>query len=263
MRVGHDEGVAADTRRAYTFQSSAVDGDVFANNVAVADFQPRGLAAVGDVLRIAADYGKGKNLVVGAEARRSTQNNVGDQPAVLAQLDARTDDGIGTNFARRGNFCRWIHHGRRMDIHGRSYDSCAPAEVSGFVTRRSSRRQLMTASQATLSPKYALPNMRPALPRQTSTSTSMRSWSPGITGLRNLARSIPVNSSSLCSRSGNSMSSSTPPACAIASTTSTPGMMGPAGKCPTKYGSLTVTFLIATIRLVRTISVTRSISKKG
>ena len=59
---------------------------------------------------------------------------------------------------------------------------------------------MITASHATLSPMYALPSMRPALPRHTSTSTSMRNWSPGLTGRRNLARSMPVNSNSLCSR---------------------------------------------------------------
>jgi len=49
----------------------------------------------------------------------------------------------------------------------------------------------------------------------------------------------------------------------MASTISTPGMMGRLGKCPAKNGSLMVTFLMATIRCLRWISTTRSISKKG
>src|ERR1022692_3142967 len=49
----------------------------------------------------------------------------------------------------------------------------------------------------------------------------------------------------------------------MASTMSTPGMMGRPGKCPAKNGSLMVTFLIATIRTLRFKSRTRSISKNG
>ena len=45
-------------------------------------------------------------------------------------------------------------------------------------------------------------------------------------------------------------SSSIPPTCAIASMMSTPGMIGWPGKWPWKNGSLIVTFLIPTIRLV-------------
>src|SRR5713226_1459744 len=40
-------------------------------------------------------------------------------------------------------------------------------------------------------------------------------------------------------------------------------MIGKLGKCPAKKGSLMVTFLMATIRCLGWISITRSISKKG
>jgi hypothetical protein len=62
----------------------------------------------------------------------------------------------------------------------------------------------------------------------------MRNWSPGTTGRRNRARSTPVNMMSLLLRSSISVSSSAPPAWAMASTISTPGMMGRLGKCPGK-----------------------------
>src|SRR3954454_3138342 len=60
----------------------------------------------------------------------------------------------------------------------------------------------------------------------------------------------------------NRFSASTAPACAIASTCSTPGMIGCPGKCPAKYGSLALTFLSATTLSSRS-SMTRSINRKG
>ena len=82
------------------------------------------------------------------------------------------------------------------------------------------------AWHASLPSTYAWPSMRPARVLNDSTSTSIRSWSPGVTGRRNLARSMPVNTTSFLSRSGISAIMMIPPACAIASTTSTPGMIG-------------------------------------
>src|SRR6266550_3399178 len=49
----------------------------------------------------------------------------------------------------------------------------------------------------------------------------------------------------------------------MASTISTPGMIGRFGKCPAKKGSLIVTFLIATMRSLRFRSMTRSINRNG
>ena len=57
-----------------------------------------------------------------------------------------------------------------------------------------------------------------------------------------------ASSTSLFLRSGSDFSTSTPATCAMASTTSTPGITGYSGKWPTKNGSFTVTFLMPTIR---------------
>ena len=78
--------------------------------------------------------------------------------------------------------------------------------------------------------------MRPSRLLKASTSTSMRNWSPGVTGRRNLAFSMPVKTASFFSRSGISFSMMMAPAWAIASTTSTPGMMRIAGKVALKKG---------------------------
>jgi hypothetical protein len=52
-------------------------------------------------------------------------------------------------------------------------------------------------------------------------------------------------------------------ACASASSISTPGITGRAGKCPWKNGSLMVTFLSALMRTWCSISSTRSTRMKG
>ena len=52
-------------------------------------------------------------------------------------------------------------------------------------------------------------------------------------------------------------------ACAMASISITPGMIGWWGKCPGKNGSLIVTFLSARMRLPTSHSSTRSMSRNG
>jgi hypothetical protein len=63
-------------------------------------------------------------------------------------------------------------------------------------------------------------------------SVETRDASPGTTGRRNFALSMPVKSSSLECGSSIKLSRSSPPVCAIASTMRTPGMTGIPGKCP-------------------------------
>src|SRR5579864_1447433 len=60
VRVGHDEKLASDFGEASAFHSSAVDCDVFANLVVIANFQAGGLAAISDILGRHADGGIGK-----------------------------------------------------------------------------------------------------------------------------------------------------------------------------------------------------------
>jgi len=94
-------------------------------------------------------------------------------------------------------------------------------------------------------------------------STSMRSWSPGFTGRRNFTLSIDMKYTTFEPGSSTVPIRRTPPTCAIASTISTPGMMGCPGKCPWKKGSLIVTFLIPTTRVFSSISTIRSTNRNG
>src|SRR5580698_6429939 len=58
MRVGHDQVVAADPRRAPALDRAAVYGAKLAELVGIAHFEPYALARVGQILRIAAYDGK-------------------------------------------------------------------------------------------------------------------------------------------------------------------------------------------------------------
>ena len=80
--------------------------------------------------------------------------------------------------------------------------------------------------------------------RSFSTVNSSLSWSPGTTGRRNFAPSIPVKRrASIRGREG--WQASRRRVCAIASTISIPAYGAP-GKWPSKNGSLSVTFLMPT-----------------
>mmetsp|Transcript_2281 Transcript_2281/g.5627 ORF Transcript_2281/g.5627 Transcript_2281/m.5627 type:complete len:206 (-) Transcript_2281:52-669(-) len=98
-------------------------------------------------------------------------------------------------------------------------------------------------------------------------STFMCRTSPGTTGLRNRQESTPPKKNCcfvpVPSPSSASSSSTSPPTCAIASTCSTPGMMGRCGKCPVKNCSFIETFFTATACDPLSISMTLSTRRNG
>src|SRR5947209_57286 len=87
MRVGHDKQMASDFGEATTFHGSAIEGDVFANLVVIADFQAGGLAAVRDILGRHADSGVGEKRVVGPDLRRAFDHDMRQQTAVFSEFD--------------------------------------------------------------------------------------------------------------------------------------------------------------------------------
>jgi hypothetical protein len=95
--ISHDEAVAAHAGGAAAAPCSAGDGDVFADGVVIADFERRRFAAVFQILGGYSQAGEGVDAIPGPEPRLAVQNDVGDQFAVLAQLDIRTDGAIGTD----------------------------------------------------------------------------------------------------------------------------------------------------------------------
>src|SRR5579859_1144738 len=261
--ICHDQRVAPDGGHAAAFDRAPIDGRVFANHIVAAHFQPRLFSFVAQVLGFAADGAEREEPVVPADLRRAVNHHMRNQLALLSQFHVRAQDAVWPHRAGGMHVCLGINDCCGMD---HSVVSAGGPEAARprFIDTSCA---LTVPSQTSLPFTNALPSMRTAIREapsfQLSITTSIRSWSPGTTGRRKRAFSIPVKTISLLLRSSTSVSSIAPPAWAMASTISTPGMMGYPGKWPAKNGSLMVTFLMATIFFLRSISSTRSIKRKG
>ena len=112
----HDPVVVADARNGLFFQRAAIDRDVLANGVAVADFDPRALVARrGLVLRDFAERTELENLIVTPDRHGSAQHRVRANPGSLANLNLRTDDAVRPNFNAGVYLCLGIYDRRGMD----------------------------------------------------------------------------------------------------------------------------------------------------
>src|SRR3989442_15719230 len=93
MHVRHEEAARAHRRLAGR-GAAAVDRAVFPNDRAVADFDPRLLALVFQVLRIVADDRAVADLHALADARVALQHGVGRDAAALPHGDAWPDHAV-------------------------------------------------------------------------------------------------------------------------------------------------------------------------
>jgi hypothetical protein len=91
VRVAEEEVVVADDRRRVDV-GAAVNRGVFPEDVAVADEEVGRLALILQVLGLSADGGEGEELVGSPDLRRSIDDDVRLQHAVIAELDSRADD---------------------------------------------------------------------------------------------------------------------------------------------------------------------------
>lgn len=94
VRVRHDERMAADASGSSAFFGSAIERDALANDIVVANRDCSLLAAVGDVLRLAANGAKREESIVGADGRWTVNGDVRDQFAVLVKVNVSTDYAI-------------------------------------------------------------------------------------------------------------------------------------------------------------------------
>ncbi len=98
MCVGHDQVMAADSRDAATLHRATVYRGELAKFVGVPDFQRHTLAFIGQILRIAADNGKGVNVVSAAKPRRSLHHGMVVEDTAVTQLDFHTNYREGADF---------------------------------------------------------------------------------------------------------------------------------------------------------------------
>ena len=111
-----------------------------------------------------------------------------------------------------------------------------------FYSAASVSTKVSSAVTAHLPSTHAEALPTPTAPCCCTSSQCRVSTSPGVTCLRKRALLMPPNSASLPLFSGR-LSAATAPVCASASSSSTPGMTGCAGKWPLKNSSLRVTHL--------------------
>ena len=97
VRIGHDQVVAAHASHASALCRGAVNGDVLADHVVIANLQSSGFALVGNVLRGKADRTKRIELIIRTDFRRPFKRNVRAEVTTFAEFD------IGANRAVRAD----------------------------------------------------------------------------------------------------------------------------------------------------------------
>ena len=98
--------------------SAAMDGDVFAEGVAVADNHPPRLFGHVDVLRHAAEDDAFADVVFRAEGGSFLDYRAAFEDAARTERSTRLDDAKRTDAHVRGNLGRRADHGRRVYAHG-------------------------------------------------------------------------------------------------------------------------------------------------
>ena len=116
VAVGEDVIVRADARD-FAVAGRAVNGDVFAEGVAVADFGARDAALPFQILRLQPDAGERKNFVVLSEFRVAVNDDVRMQFATVAERHVFADDAVRPDLATGTDLRFGMNDGSRMN-HG-------------------------------------------------------------------------------------------------------------------------------------------------
>src|SRR5882724_12277721 len=194
--------------RGFSIAGRAVNRDVFAEGVAVADFRARDSAAPFQILRLQPDAREWKNFVFASEFRMAVNDHMRMQFAFVAE------NHIFANHAIRSDFAIFSNLRFGMNDCSRMKHNYSPRSMK--VTSAS-----LTISSSTLQTPLALPS----LPRIFIISTSTTRTSPGKTGLRHFT-SFAAMKYAICPAFSACRSMRIPAVCAMVSSCSTPGMMG-------------------------------------
>src|SRR5687767_9447552 len=175
--VRHEVVVVPDDRLPRPRGRPPVDGRELAERVARSHDEPRRLPVVLQVLRLEPENGMREHPVLLAEDRGPLELRVGADGGASAELHPFADDGVGPDGDSRAETrARRDDRGRvDVDRHGRS-----------------ARLESSSASAQSAPPTLAVARHFESRLLIATISTSIKSWSPGTTGRRNLHRSIPV-----------------------------------------------------------------------
>jgi len=171
VRIRQKKIVVAQESLAAAFFCATADGDVFAENVAVACDQFGALTSKGIVLRVATDRTERIKRIVLAELRRARQHRVGVQHAAVAQFHVLANHRVRADlhaFPKLG-ICR--HHSLRMNFAHRHFggSSALPGASRSIILH------ITVPSAANCPFTVALPSNLQKSPRQARTLHSMRS----------------------------------------------------------------------------------------
>ena len=173
VRAHHEQAAIAHPGDHAAALGPRVHGRVLADDVAGADDQARGLAAILQVLRTVADRREGEYLATGPDLRAALHNHVAVQHHASRQRDIRPDDAVGSDAHVRSQVGRRVDDGGGMDVRHQSSMIMAEKVACAFSSPSA----------------FASPRNFQTLPRWRSLVTWTRSVSPGKTGRRKRASS--------------------------------------------------------------------------
>ena len=155
-------------------------GHIFTNLVVVAELAASRLPGILQILRSNSQARKRPHLVPSSKRRMPIEHHVRHQLAALTQHNMLANRAVRANRAARRYHCTFSHYRRRMNAHS------AFASTLGAFTRGTSAA-VKVASDTSLPSTVISPFSFTIVVRQFSTVTSIRNWSPGVTGLRKRA----------------------------------------------------------------------------
>src|SRR6185503_3570284 len=114
VAISEDVVVRSDDGR-FAVTGGAMDRDVFAESVVIADLSARHAAIPFQILGLEANARKRENLVAFTERCQPVDNHMRVKPALVAEHYVLADDAIGTDLAIGSDLCARMNDGGGMD----------------------------------------------------------------------------------------------------------------------------------------------------
>src|SRR3989338_1658806 len=175
MHIGHDPVVVTDAGDANILSGAGVERAKFADRVVVAYLQARRLPGIFLVLRDGSQGTELENAVAFSDAGVSLDHYMRPDPGSRTDLDMFPDNGIRAHFAIVGkpcigmNDCSGVaHHDTALTVHISSASAASLPSTSAVALNLNKPRMLRTSVALIIN------------------------WSPGPTGCRKRAPSIPA-----------------------------------------------------------------------
>src|SRR5690606_18732074 len=114
---GHDPVVVANTGHSHILHRAGVNGDVFTNHIAIADFQTSGFPGVLLVLRHAPDGAETVEMVVATDRGHAIYHAVRTYFGARPYRDIGPNDAVGPDLDIIGKLSARFDNGRFMNTH--------------------------------------------------------------------------------------------------------------------------------------------------